>query len=468
MTGLTDALKTAAKAAKMKADTNDITSKENVSDASNPLADLPADPLERGMALVRMGVDAMRKGGVDPKDALLKLAKKPNSGANVREAASTVVNRLIDTLETRAVDEGSDTSRELDYSDAGEKDSDEKESEDEDVDAEDEEDDSEDVFATATNSPVKSTSGTSDDGGAGIAADDLSAALQGMTVTVEEGVMGCGDETCGSGADGGCDPLECMRRAGGPFKMPAKLVRQPSTVSTARSTPPEDVKENVVQEKMEDEEDEEDGEEEEESESVIATDDEDEDGAEEEEEDDDDDESVADTVSVAGTDTQEESSMADVVAVEAAEEAELAEGSPVMSPGPEVVDVSDLPEGTPIAELIPDVPIVIDADTDDECDDEVTSKVTPTSAMNATVREKMNASASSDAEETGYKSDDDEAPVSARRTPGRRSRTIVDSDSDDDANDGVDVKASEEEGSGESPAVGTPPAATTPARSTRL
>ena len=463
MTGLTDALKTAAKAAKMKADTNDITSKENVSDASNPLANLPADPLERGMALVRMGVDAMRKGGVDPKDALLKLAKKPNSGANVREAASTVVNRLIDTLETRAVDEGSDTSsRELDYSDAGEKDSDEKESEDEDVDAEDEEDDSEDVFATATNSPVKSTSGTSDDGGAGIAADDLSAALQGMTVTVEEGVMGCGDETCGSGADGGCDPLECMRRAGGPFKMPAKLVRQPSTVSTARSTPPEDVKENVVQEKMEDEEDEEDGEEEEESESVIATDDEDEDGAEEEEEDDDDDESVADTVSVAGTDTQEESSMADVVAVEAAEEAELAEGSPVMSPGPEVVDVSDLPEGTPIAELIPDVPIVIDADTDDECDDEVTSKVTPTSAMNATVREKMNASASSDAEETGYKSDDDEAPVSARRTPGRRSRTIVDSDSDDDANDGVDVKASEEEGSGESPAVGTPPAATTP------
>ena len=72
-------------------------------------------------------------------------------------------------------------------------------------------------------------------------------------MTVEEGVMGCGDETCGSGADGGCDPLECMRRAGGPFKMPAKLVRQPSTVSTARSTPPEDVKENVVQEKMEDE-----------------------------------------------------------------------------------------------------------------------------------------------------------------------------------------------------------------------
>ena len=59
----------------------------------------------------------------------------------------------------------------------------------------------------------------SDDGGAGIAADDLSAALQGMTVTVEEGVMGCGDETCGSGADGGCDPLECMRRAGGPFKL---------------------------------------------------------------------------------------------------------------------------------------------------------------------------------------------------------------------------------------------------------
>ena len=158
MTGLTDALKTAAKAAKMKAEgADDITSKENVSDASDPLADLPADPLERGMALVRMGVDAMRKGGVDPKDALLKLAKKPNSGANVREAASTVVNRLIDTLETRAVDEGSDTSRELDYSDAGEKDSDEKESEDEDVDAEDEEDDSEDVFATATNSPVKST-----------------------------------------------------------------------------------------------------------------------------------------------------------------------------------------------------------------------------------------------------------------------------------------------------------------------
>ena len=131
-----------------------------------------------------------------------------------------------------------------------------------------------------------------------------------------------------------------------------------------------------------------------------------------------------------------------------------------MSPGPEVVDVSDLPEGTPIAEPIPDAPIVIDADTDDECDDEVTSKVTPTSAMNATVREKMNASASSDAEETGYKSDDDEAPVSARRTPGRRSRAIVDSDDSDD--DADDVKASEEEGSGESPAVGTPPAATTP------
>jgi hypothetical protein len=154
--------------------------------------------------------------------------------------------------------------------------------------------------------------------------------------------------------------------------------------------------------------------------------------------------------------------MADVVAVEAAEEAELAEGSPVMSPGPEVVDVSDLPEGTPIAELIPDAPIVIDADTDDECDDEVTSKVTPTSAMNATVSEKMNASASSDAEETGYKSDDDEAPVSARRTPGRRSRAIVDSDDSDDNDAKVSVKASEEEGSGESPAVGTPPAATTP------
>ena len=241
VTGLTNALKTAAKAAKKK--DGDIASKENGADYSE-FADLPTDPLERGLALVRKGVEAMRTGGVDPKEALLKFAKKPKSGPNVREAAATVVNRLLETLEA-AADDKSDTSRELDYSGG----SDDENNESKDVEAVDdkeevEEDDSEDVFATATNSPVKSISGASDS--AGVAADDLSAALQGMTVTVEEGVMGCGDENCGSGPDGACDPLECMRRAGGPFKMPAKLVKQPSTVSTARSSPPEEKDAPVV------------------------------------------------------------------------------------------------------------------------------------------------------------------------------------------------------------------------------
>ena len=122
---------------------------------------------------------------------------------------------------------------------------------------------------------------------------------------------------------------------------------------------------------------------------------------------------MADTASVAGTDSQEESSMADLAAVEAAAEADAAEGSPMMSPGPEVVDVSDLPDGTPLAEPVPDAPIVIDADdADEECDDddEVTSKATPP-AMNATVREKLDSSAEDDgADETGYQEDDDETP----------------------------------------------------------
>ena len=459
VTGLTNALKTAAKAAKKK--DGDIASKENGADYSE-FADLPTDPLERGLALVRKGVEAMRTGGVDPKEALLKFAKKPKSGPNVREAAATVVNRLLETLEA-AADDKSDTSRELDYSGG----SDDENNESKDVEAVDdkeevEEDDSEDVFATATNSPVKSISGASDS--AGVAADDLSAALQGMTVTVEEGVMGCGDENCGSGPDGACDPLECMRRAGGPFKMPAKLVKQPSTVSTARSSPPEEKDAPVVDEK-EDEEDEEDEEEEANEsaaeESVLATDD-DEDAADEEE----DDESVADTASVAGTDSQEESSMADLAAVEAAAEADAAEGSPMMSPGPEVVDVSDLPDGTPLAEPVPDAPIVIDADdADEECDDddEVTSKATPP-AMNATVREKLDSSAEDDgADETGYQEDDDEMPVSARRTPGRRSRAVVDSSDEDEADDEkTSSREGEGKGSGESTSPGTPPAANTP------
>ena len=461
VTGLTNALKTAANAAKKK--DGDIASKENGADYSE-FADLPTDPLERGLALVRKGVEAMRTGGVDPKEALLKFAKKPKSGPNVREAAATVVNRLLETLEA-AADDKSDTSRELDYSGG----SDDENNESEVVEAvddeeEEEEDDSEDVFATATNSPVKSISGASD--GAGVAADDLSAALQGMTVTVEEGVMGCGDESCGSGPDGACDPLECMRRAGGPFKMPAKLVKQPSTVSTARSSPPEEKDAQECVDKKEDEEDEEDESQEEaneseEAESVLATDD-DEDDADEE----DDDESVADTASVAGTDSQEESSMADLAAVEAAAEADAAEGSPMMSPGPEVVDVSDLPDGTPLAEPVPDAPIVIDADdTDEECDDddEVTSKATPP-AMNATVREKLDSSAEDDgADETGYQEDDDEMPVSARRTPGRRSRAVVDSSDEDEADDEkTSSREGEGEGSGESPSIGTPPAANTP------
>ena len=145
-------------------------------------ADLPTDPLERGLALVRKGVEAMRTGGVDPKEALLKFAKKPKSGPNVREAASTVVNRLLETLEA-AADDKSDTSRELDYSGG----SDDENNESKDVEAVDGRggggDDSEDVFATATNSPVKPLVVQAT---ARASPPMTLSALQGMTVTVEE------------------------------------------------------------------------------------------------------------------------------------------------------------------------------------------------------------------------------------------------------------------------------------------
>ena len=234
VTGLTNALKTAAKAAKKK--DGDIASKENGADYSE-FADLPTDPLERGLALVRKGVEAMRTGGVDPKEALLKFAKKPKSGPNVREAAATVVNRLLETLEA-AADDKSDTSRELDYSGG----SDDENNESKDVEAVDdkeevEEDDSEDVFATATNSPVKSISGASDS--AGVAADDLSAALQGMTVTVEEGVMGCGDETAAPPGRR-VRPVGVHEARGGTFQ-DAREARQAAIDRVHRcSSPPEE------------------------------------------------------------------------------------------------------------------------------------------------------------------------------------------------------------------------------------
>ena len=77
VTGLTNALKTAANAAKKK--DGDIASKENGADYSE-FADLPTDPLERGLALVRKGVEAMRTGGADPKEAKVGAQRQRGRG----------------------------------------------------------------------------------------------------------------------------------------------------------------------------------------------------------------------------------------------------------------------------------------------------------------------------------------------------------------------------------------------------
>ena len=348
----------------------------------------------------------MRAAGVDPVAALVASCRNPDD-PDAREFASDVVARLVAAMETlesaeKGAEKGAGAFAPRETRDAA-KDDDEEEEEDE------------DVFATAPPSPAGSVGSAGAGFASGRAVGDaaaaaLTAALSGMTVTVEEGVVGCGE---GCGEDGAaCDPVACLAKrfadTGGPFK----LAKQLSTASTAASAAPAAVpeEEKAVNEEDDQEEEEEGYESEmEEDESVAAT--------EEDEDEDEEDaassevESVAETMSVAGTEATDE--VDDAEAEAAGLEASLAEGSPMESPGPEVVDVAELPGNSPVEN----------------------SEPPPAAAADV--------------------SDEEMGPVSARkRGGGRRARVVL---SEDDSED--DAAAAESCGESPEPVVapGTPP-----------
>ena len=369
----------------------------------------------KGLALLRQGLRAMRDGGIDPSECLISLCVNPQK-PNAREAATTVVNRLV-----AGIDEMSESPEKEQVSTSV-------------IPEEQLDEEDEDVFATAPPSPIGSVE--SIEGNRGANPNAVALALSSIqlerqtsmeTYTVEEGVMGCGDVGCTPGGGTCGDPVACLtkrfKEVGGPFKLP--LDRQASTVSTAVSSP-SPVVEPLEEDQSDEESDEADAESsdsEADAESVAGTED---DGSGDEEEEESKSEyecdSVAETASVVGTvdNGDEDFACEDSAAVQEAE----AEETLVASPGPEVVDVAELPGGTPIA----------------------SSPCPPSEVCEVEQKQKESSQDSS--------SDEEQGPVSVRKRGGRRV-VLSDESSDDEDQD--------TESSGESPDAAprdsTPPAA---------
>ena len=468
------------------------------------------------LAAFAAGLDALRGAGLDAKEALLGLCRNPNK-PNAREAASTVVARLIAALDERRREkeeegeegkdapeteevapepeevarvrlaasesppeaaeaaeeaEAAEAAEEAEVAEAAEETEETKEAEAAEAaeaassassrndSANDS--DSDEVFATANPSPAGSAVSAIGLAAAAVDAVDASAltnALEAMTMapttketyTVEEGVLGCG-EGCGDGEDGApCeDPVKCLAKkfaaAGGPFQLPARRRAVASEAAStkedssepppSRAEPPpsrappveserpgperEDAASDDDDDASDDSSASDDGESSETEESVAETED-DADSARAAAAD----ESFAETVSVAD-DAFDDEEEADAAAMEAAEEAAALEGSPAASPGPEVVDVADLPNGSPLERSRPPRD---DASDDDDDDD-----------------------------------DDDDAPVSVRkRTPGRSRVVLSDEEEEEEEDTGADA-AIDEANEAESPpaaaaGIRTPPRA---------
>ena len=242
----------------------------------------------------------------------------------------------------------------------------------------------EDVFATAPPSPMGSVA-SANGGSAGNEKNENenvpapappprapprarpAARVTAETYIVEEGVLGCGDAACGEDGASCGDPVACLTTrfaaVGGPFKLPGvQIPRIDRTASTAgvaaEADPPSRAEEDEADEtnpsrddascdlsSCEDES--------EAGESVAGTEEEDDDARTGEDEDDERD-SVADTASAAGTERDDDDEadvcqLANAAAGGIAEaEAFEAEETLAASPGPEVVDVAELPGGTPV------------------------------------------------------------------------------------------------------------------------
>ena len=376
--------------------------------ASAPEAPVESDAAERarleGVRLMREGLARMRARGVDPAEAILSLCANP-ARPNAREAASTVVKRLVASLdaeakaEVKAVEEeDAEAGPPAAAADPGDPEAATRVLRDarkrslvesissaprlaRERDGENLSDEDEDVFATAPPSPMGSVA-SANGGNAGnenenVSAPALAAALAAArapaarvsaeTYTVEEGVLGCGEAACGEDGASCGDPVACLTKrfaaVGGPFKLPGvQIPRIDGLASTASTTasPPE-----AEARAEEDEADEENPsrddascdlssceDESEAGESVAGTEEDDDDARTGEDEDDECD-SVADTASAAGTerDDDDEADVCQLANAAALGEAETFEAEETLaaSPGPEVVDVAELPGGTPVA-----------------------------------------------------------------------------------------------------------------------
>ena len=339
--------------------------------ASEPVeSDASSRARLEGARLLRESLARMRARGVDPAEAILSLCANP-ARPNAREAASTVVKRLVASIDAAAAaaavpgdPESSARAEAATKSDAAPVESPraprarEREGEDED----------EDAFATAPPSPTGSVA--SANGGARsenanvsaaalVAAPESERAAAAETYVVEEGVLGCGDAACGEEGASCEDPVACLTKrfaaVGGPFRLPERrgLDGRASAASppeaekaeedgTVLDPPPRDDASSDLSS----------GEDESETDESVAGTDEDEDEDEDEDQDYECD-SVADTASVAGTervdDDEADACERDAAALAEAEEALEAEETLAASPGPEVVDVAELPGGTPVA-----------------------------------------------------------------------------------------------------------------------
>ena len=339
--------------------------------ASEPVeSDASSRARLEGARLLRESLARMRARGVDPAEAILSLCANP-ARPNAREAASTVVKRLVASIDAAAAaaavpgdPESSARAKAATKSDAAPVESPRapraREREDEDED--------EDAFATAPPSPTGSV--VSANGGARsenanvsaaalVAAPESERAPAAETYVVEEGVLGCGDAACGEEGASCEDPVACLTKrfaaVGGPFRLPERrgLDGRASAASppeaekaeedgTVLDPPPRDDASSDLSS----------GEDESETDESVAGTDEDEDEDEDEDQDYECD-SVADTASVAGTervdDDEADACERDAAALAEAEEALEAEETLAASPGPEVVDVAELPGGTPVA-----------------------------------------------------------------------------------------------------------------------
>ena len=378
--------------------------------ASKPEAPVESDAAERarleGVRLMREGLARMCARGVDPAEAILSLCANP-ARPNAREAASTVVKRLVASLdaeakaEVKAVEEeDAEAGPPAAAADPGDPEAATRVLRDSrkrsvveslssaprlarERDGENLSDEDEDVFATAPPSPMGSVA-SANGGSAGneknenenVSAPALAAALAAArapaarvtaeTYIVEEGVLGCGDAACGEDGASCGDPVACLTKrfaaVGGPFKLPGvQIPRIDRTASTAASPPEADPPLRAEEDEADETNPSRDDascdlssceDESEAGESVAGTEEDDDDARTGEDEDDERD-SVADTASAAGTERDDDDE-ADVcqlanAAAEAFEaEAFEAEETLAASPGPEVVDVAELPGGTPV------------------------------------------------------------------------------------------------------------------------